>query len=141
MSDLSPDYFISCDPSLLQVDSVVEMLRGTYWANQRAPELIRASLANSVCFGVYSVVGHAQVGFARVITDKLTFSWLCDVVIDAAHRRRGLGKALVSTVLNHPDLCHTTFQLRTLDAHGLYQRYGFAPCETLKRSGKPPPST
>lgn len=138
MTALRSDYFISSDPSWLQIEFVVRSLRETYWANQRSEEAIRASLLNSLCFGVYSAVGHDQVGFARVVTDRATFSWLCDVVIDPAHRRRGLGKALVSAVLSHPDLRSTTFHLGTRDAHGLYQPYGFAACETMRRPATPP---
>ena len=40
-----------------------------------------------------------MAGFARVITDRATFAWLCDVFVLAEFRGRGLSKALVGTVL------------------------------------------
>jgi len=33
-----------------------------------------------------------QVGFARVVSDYVTVSYLCDVVIAPAHRGKGIGK-------------------------------------------------
>ena len=68
-----------------------------------------------------------QVGFARVITDRATFAWLADVFVLPAHRGRGLSKRLLAAILAHPDLQGLRrFMLATWDAHGLYQRFGFA---------------
>ncbi|MGF1924975.1 MAG: GNAT family N-acetyltransferase, partial [Bacteroidia bacterium] len=80
--------------------------------------------ANSLCFGVYK--GTTQVGFARWITDKATFAYLCDVYIENAYRGLGLSKKLMSLMLFHPDLQGLrTYTLGTLDAHGLYEQFGF----------------
>jgi N-acetylglutamate synthase-like GNAT family acetyltransferase len=82
------------------------------------------TLAHSLCWGVYHV--GAQVGFARVISDRATFAYLCDVYIETAHRGRGLSKALVATVLAHPDLQQLRrWMLVTADAQSLYESFGF----------------
>jgi len=55
---------------------------------------------------------------------------LGDVFIRPASRGLGLGKALIETILAHPELptvWHWT--LTTADAHGLYAKYGFRPGE------------
>ena len=68
----------------------------------------------------------AQVGFARVVTDRATFAYLCDVYVLAEHRGKGLGKWLIGAVMAHPDLQELRrFQLVTRDAHGLYKPFGF----------------
>ena len=45
-----------------------------------------------------------QVGFARVVTDRATYAYLCDVYVLETHRGQGLGKWLIETVMAHPDL-------------------------------------
>jgi GNAT superfamily N-acetyltransferase len=75
------------------------------------------------------------VGFARVVTDYSTFSWLCDVFTDQKHRGKGVGKQLVEAIVNHESLRNTGLMiLATRHAHGLYSRYGgFMPIENVER--------
>ena len=65
------------------------------------------------------------MGFARVVTDRCTFAWLCDLFVVEAHQGQGLGKWLVECIVAHPDLqTLRIFLLATRDAHELYRRYG-----------------
>ena len=79
-----------------------------------------------------------QIGFARLVTDSATFAWLCDVIVDPGHRGKGLGKWLVECATSHPDIATTTKLLRTRDAHGLYEKYGFAKIECMMRQPPAP---
>src|SRR5262245_41463278 len=119
------DFLISTDPTLLDVPLIHDFLANhSYWATGRPLEVVRRSLANSLCFGLYEQ--KRQVGLARVVTDRATFAWLCDVFVLEAYRGRGLSKWLIESVLSHPELRGLRrFLLGTRDAHGLYQRYGF----------------
>jgi GNAT superfamily N-acetyltransferase len=121
------DFLISTDPGLLDLPSIHDFLTNrSYWAKGRPLEVFRRSLANSLCFGLYEQ--RRQVGFARVVTDRATFAWLCDVFVLENYRGRGLAKWLIECVLGHPALQGLRrVLLGTRDAHGLYQRYGFAP--------------
>lgn len=133
------EYVISTDPGLLDRDYIVRSLQGTYWANARTREAILDSLGGSRCFGVYHLPGPRQVGLARVVTDGATFSWLCDVFIDPDHRGRGLGKRLVRAVLEDPGVSRTRVYLATKDAHTLYEPFGFARAEVMRRAMIGPP--
>ena len=94
--------------------------------------MVRHSLDHSLCFGLYEK--SRQVGFARVVTDRATFAWLCDVFILEEYRGRGLSKWLVECVMAHPALQGLRrFLLATRDAHGLYARHGFTPLEEPTR--------
>jgi GNAT superfamily N-acetyltransferase len=117
-------YLISTDAAKLDLNVVYRYLSETsYWAKNRPHDVVRRSIAHSLCFGVYE--DGAQVGFARVVTDYATFAWLCDVFILDSHQGRGLGKWLLETVLAHPELRGVSrFLLATRDAHELYRRYG-----------------
>ncbi|WKB35907.1 GNAT family N-acetyltransferase [Terrilactibacillus sp. S3-3] len=85
-----------------------------------------------LCYGVYTADNREQVGFTRVITDFVRFSWLADVFILPLHRKKQLGKRLIHTIVSHPKLKGTCFMLATADAHGLYSQYGFHALEEPK---------
>jgi GNAT superfamily N-acetyltransferase len=63
------------------------------------------------------------------------------VFVDPQHRRRGVGRAMVGFLLEHPDLVAvTSWFLATLDAHGVYSPLGFEPLRHadrfLQRTGR-----
>jgi len=118
------DYEISTDPAKLDIEFIHTFLdRESYWAQGRPLDVVRRSLENSLCFGVYA--GSDQVGFARVVTDYATFAWVCDVFIAEAHHGHGLGKWLIESVVTYPALQGLRqIILATRDAHELYRRYG-----------------
>jgi len=117
------EYVVSGDKARLSLDKVVELLSNSHWAAERPKEQIAASITNSLCFGVYH--NSEQIGFARVITDYATTYWLCDVIIAKQYRGLGLGKRLVRHIVEAEELKNLAGVLRTRDAHGLYEQYGF----------------
>lgn len=118
-------YSISTDPARLDVDAVHAFLTTSYWAEGIGRDLVARALDASLCFGLYH--GAAQVGLARVVTDRSTFAYLCDVYVLPAHRGRQLGEWLIETVMSHPDLQGLRrFSLVTRDMQRLYRKFGFA---------------
>lgn len=125
-------YSITTDRADLDIDAIHAYLSRSFWAEGIPKETVAKSIEHSLCFGVFD--GAAQVGFARVVTDRATFAYLCDVYVLESHRGLGLGKWLVETVMSHPDLQGLRrFQLVTRDAHGLYSRHGFHAPENPER--------
>lgn len=117
------EYEISDDPARLDLDAVERLLHGTYWAVTRPRAIIEQSIASSLVLGAYW--RGALVGFARAVTDGCTIAWICDVIIDEAHRGTGLGKTLVEMLIKHPTIANTRQILATRDAHTLYEKFGF----------------
>lgn len=100
----------------------------SYWAQNIPLEVVKKSIKNSLCFGVYK--DNKQIGFARWITDKATFAYLADVYIEEVYRGQGLSKKLMSLMLFHKDLQGLRrYMLATQDAHGLYAQFGFKSIE------------
>ncbi|WP_351224065.1 GNAT family N-acetyltransferase [Streptomyces sp. NPDC002133] len=98
-----------------------------YWAIGRSREKQDRAIAGSLNFGAYDSATGEPVGYARVVTDHATFAWLCDVYIDRPARGRGLGTALVEAVRDHlAPLGLRRILLATADAHGVYEKVGFA---------------
>ena len=99
----------------------------SYWAQGIPLEIFRRAVDNSLTVGVFAPDGR-MAGMARVVTDRATFGWVCDVFIDREHRGHGLGKRIVAYLLGHPDLQgFRRLHLATRDAHGLYAQFGFGP--------------
>ena len=131
-TELPEGYVISSDPALLDLDVIHGFIAQSYWAKDIPKPLVERTISNSLCWGVYH--REAQVGFARVITDKATFAYLADVFILPEHRGNGLSKALVATILAHPDLQGLRrWMLVTVDAQGLYEQFGFKPVPQPER--------
>ncbi len=128
-------YRISDEKSELDLFYLAPALQNSYWAEGRSQEVIEQSIRNSLTLGVYA--GERQIGFARVVTDKCTFAWICDVMIHADYRGIGLGKWLMDCLSGHPEVALVEQEmLRTRDAHGLYEQYGYAVCDAMvKRKG------
>ncbi len=126
------NYDISCDPARLDLDLIHSFLATSYWSPGVPKATVARAITNSLCFGVYQRT--AQVGFARVITDKTAFAYLADVFIVEPHRGQGLSHRLMEVILAHPDLQSLRrWLLVTRDAHGLYLQHGFTPLATPER--------
>lgn len=123
------DCTISTDPDLLDIAMIHRYLsERSYWARGISRDRVERSIQYSLCFGVYSIesILPLQVGFARVITDYATLAYLADVFILPDYQGQGLGKWLVATILNHPELQEVRrWALYTKDAHELYRQFGF----------------
>jgi GNAT superfamily N-acetyltransferase len=124
---------VSTDATLLDLDTVHRWLStDAYWALGRPREVVERAVAGSVNFGAYD--DGRLVGYARVVTDRATFAWLCDVYVDPSRRGAGVGTALLDAV--SAEL--STWQVRrallaTADAHGVYERFGFSALEQPER--------
>lgn len=118
------DFEISTNPDRIDVALVHEFLSHSYWAQGRDRATVERCIQNSLCFGVYRL--KQQTAFARVITDRAVFAYLADVFVVPQFRGRGISKALMRAILDHPDLRNLRLiLLRTRDAHGLYAKFGF----------------
>jgi GNAT superfamily N-acetyltransferase len=119
-------YYISTDKGALDIDFIHHYLsEASYWAKGRSKAIVQKSIEHSLCFGVYTS-GHEQVGFARVLTDYSILFYLMDVFIIENHRKKGLSKYLMETIMNHPELQgFQRYMLATHDAHSLYSQFGF----------------
>lgn len=123
------DYEISTDLARIDFDTVHRWLsEDAYWSAGVPLDVVRRAMAGSIVFGLYR--GSEQVGLARVVSDRATFAWLCDVYVSREHRGHGLGKWLMETMKSHPDLQGLRrWMLATRDAHGLYAQFGFTPVD------------
>lgn len=120
------EYEIDADLSRIDFDKVQSMLSQTYWAPGIPLEKVkRAAVGSSLVVAAY--FEGALVGYLRIISDRATFAWVSDVIVDEAHRGKGLATAMTQFALDDPN--HQGLRrwvLATRDAHHVYERCGFA---------------
>lgn len=122
------------DPARLDLDVIHGFLRTAYWSPGVPRDVVARAVANSLTLGLYVAGDGSQVGFARAVTDRATFAWIADVFVLPEYRGHGLGRFVVSTLLDHPDLQGLRrVLLATADAHELYRSYGFKDLEDPSR--------
>ena len=119
------DIIISTNKELLDINIIHNYLSTeSYWALNIPKSTVEKAIENSICFGVYKK--NKQIGFARMITDKATFAYLADVFIIKEQQGKGLGKLLMQTIHQHPDLQGLRrLLLTTKDAHTLYEQFNW----------------
>jgi len=123
---------VATDKARLDVSLIHAFLAQTYWSPGIPRGIVEKGIAESLCFGVYE--GSRQIGFARVVTDRATFAYLCDVFVLEGSRGRGAGKFLMECIKTHPELQNLRrWMLATADAHGLYSQFGFRPVARPER--------
>jgi GNAT superfamily N-acetyltransferase len=120
---------ISEDPARIDLDRLHRWLaEESYWAKGRGLEKVTASVEASWCVGAYD--GTAMVGFARMVTDRATHAWLCDVFVAADRRGQGVGRLLVERAVERSrEWGLRRIMLATRDAHEVYRRAGFEDVE------------
>jgi GNAT superfamily N-acetyltransferase len=122
---LNSEVTLSADPALLDMDRIAGWLAGSYWAHDRDRATVERSLAGSLIWGAYA--GGGQVGLTRAVTDRATFAWLCDVVVDEAWRGHGIGHRMVGAVVEELRAAGVPrIVLATRDAHRVYADLGFS---------------
>ncbi len=130
---IDDNYYINDDKKELQLDVIHQYLsEESYWAQKIPIEVVAKSIEHSKSIGVF--YKKEQIGFARVLTDYATFAYIGDVFILENHRKKGLSKALVRYILDHPELQGLRrWILMTHDAHGLYEQFDFKVVEKPSR--------
>ena len=116
---------LTTDTAAMDLDAIHAYLTRSYWAEGISQELMARAMAGSLNFGLLD--GARQIGFARVITDRATYAYLCDVYVLEEYQGRGLGTWMMQELMTHPDLQGLRrFGLVTRDAHRLYEKCGFS---------------
>jgi GNAT superfamily N-acetyltransferase len=103
----------------------------SHWAQGRSRAAQDAAIDASLNYGVYDDETGEQIAYARVVTDRVTFGWLCDVFVCSDARGQGIGKMLIDGIAGDVDrLGLSRTLLTTGDAQGLYAQFGFSPLDS-----------
>ena len=128
------DYELDDDPARVDRDVVWRFLSTeAYWSGWRTRTDVETQLDRAWrVVGAYQRSTGEMVGFARAVSDGVSFGYLADVFVLDGARGAGLGVALVAAITDDPRVRWVLF---TDDAHGLYERFGFAAPDAPAWSG------
>jgi GNAT superfamily N-acetyltransferase len=122
------------DPNRIDRDLVWGFLsEHAYWGRWRTRADVETQLDHAWrVIGVYRDPGGAQVGFARAISDGVSFGYLADVFVVEHARGQGLGTRMLRAMVDTGAGASFRWVLHTSDAHALYAHFGFqAPDRSL----------
>jgi GNAT superfamily N-acetyltransferase len=111
-----------------------------YWGRWRERGDVERQIAGAWrVTAAYETASGRMVGFARAVSDGVSFAYLADVFVDPSARGGGLGVELVRFMVDRGPGQLFRWALHTRDAHSLYERLGFArPDDSyLERPGTP----
>lgn len=115
----------------MDFEKVTRMLSNAFWCPGIGIDEVKTGAMNSaLVVGAFSQ-DMEQVGYARVISDKIRFAYIVDVYVDENYRLKRIGQKLIQYILTHSELMDVyQWLLITKDAHGVYGKVGF---ETITR--------
>ena len=105
-------------------------LRRIVGLSDRSVEAAAAGLPNTI-FAIVAYLDGTAIGMGRIIGDGGTAFQLTDIAVDPAFQGQGVGKAIVSRLVDYLNTSVPKGAYVSLiadgDAHHLYVKYGFAP--------------
>jgi GNAT superfamily N-acetyltransferase/nitroimidazol reductase NimA-like FMN-containing flavoprotein (pyridoxamine 5'-phosphate oxidase superfamily) len=115
-----------------RVPEALGLLRGTYWnAGVFDDATIAGALTGATAWVGAEDADGALVATMRAVTDGAKHGWIGDVAVAPEWRGRGVGKALLQLLLEHPAVRRVRrVELRTRDAMGFYAAEGFVALRT-----------
>lgn len=130
MTALPQGYRLETDPACFDRPLMHTVLANSYWAQGLTRDRMDRAVDHSLCVAAFH--GAAQVGFARAVSDRAHFAWIADVFVLPEHGGKGLARAMVSHLHDHPELAGVRrFLLVTRDAEGVYEKLGYGVPEDL----------
>ena len=129
---LPPGYRLAIGEAEADAEAAHAFLARSYWSPDIPLETVRKAIRHSLCASVHH--RSAQVGMARLVTDRATFAYLADVYVLEPHRGHGLAQAMVAALQALPDLAGLRrWLLFTRDAHQIYAGLGWTPLDRPER--------
>jgi ribosomal protein S18 acetylase RimI-like enzyme len=120
-----------------EIEAARVLLEKANWGKRVADPKIFSNLLAQSQVAIVAVQDEQVIGFLRALTDGIFNGYISMVVVDEAHRGKGVGTALVQAVMgNRPEM---TWVLRAGrdGVSEFYKKLGFAVSEVaMERPGR-----
>jgi GNAT superfamily N-acetyltransferase len=134
---LRQGYELDDDSARVDRDTVHRFVsEESYWGFRRPRDVMEGLIDRAARnVGLYAPDG-SLAGYSRTVDAPDAFLvYLADVFVLPEHRGHGLGVELVRFTVDEGPYADRRWVLHTTDAHGLYEKLGFAPGERLLERG------
>ncbi|MED0678731.1 GNAT family N-acetyltransferase [Aneurinibacillus thermoaerophilus] len=110
-----------------QVKELHAIYQSEWWTKGRQLPDIQLMLNHSLVIAFCDPVSKQLIAFSRVLTDYIYKALILDVIATPTYRGKGIGKALMDAIINHPSLKNVNhFELYCRpEMIPFYQRWGF----------------
>ncbi len=102
----------------------------TTWASKRKDQDIAKMLENTTVF-VTIRENSELIGFGRAMTDGIYRALIDDIIVDSAHQKKGLGKAIIENILKQLDGIDEIFLNTKPELEEFYKKFGFSKANTI----------
>lgn len=109
-----------------QIDQLVMLFHKMWWSAERTKDQVLTLLDSCLAFGL--IDEHKKlIGFARVLTDRMRYAYIYDVMIEEELRSMGLGAMIMQHIINHPKLNNIKYVELTCapEMENYYVKFGF----------------
>jgi GNAT superfamily N-acetyltransferase len=103
--------------------AVRELYASVNWWPLRTPEEIAQVLQDALAVGAWE--GDHLVGFARVVSDQRFHAYIDDVAVQPDHQRRGVGRLLLTKLLDGLQEVETVTLFCHQSLVPFYEEHGF----------------
>lgn len=111
----------------MRFDEVAHMLSAAFWSIGISQDEVEMGAHNSALVLGAFTGDNKQIGYARVISDKIRFAYITDVIVHEDYRKTGIGQLMIKNILSAEELKDVyQWVLITKDAHEVYKKLGFS---------------
>lgn len=121
------DIYLFSDLNSAHLKTLTSILNQTYWGKDMTYSQLYTTVSNSSKVFAYKNRDNELVAFTRVLTDYVFKAMVFDFVVADQYKGKGIGKKLLSEVINCPDFRNVeSIELYcTPDVVPFYSQLGF----------------
>lgn len=117
-------YVLNTDKKKLNTTVIHRVLSQNTFTKGVTFDTVKRSIKKSLCFGLYHE--GRNIGFARIVSDYATISYISDIFILEEHFSEELYSWMVESVMSHPELVNVkNWLVKNSNNYTVYDKFGF----------------